>query len=72
MMITLDVVLHNNFMGYLLIFFSPSPKACYTVLKSFDLVDQQGDVMAKINSCQTNRFSAMNKETLGKYNLWRS
>jgi hypothetical protein len=49
MMITLDVVLHNDFMGYLLIFSSPSPKACYTVLKSFDLVDQQGHVIAMIS-----------------------
>jgi hypothetical protein len=68
-MITLDVVLHDSFMGYLLIFFPPSPKACCTVLKPFDLVDQQGDVIAKINSSQTNRFFPRNKNRLAKYNF---
>jgi hypothetical protein len=70
MTITLDVVLHDDLMGYLLIFFPPSPKACCTVLKSFDLVDQQGDVIAKISCGQTNRFSATNKNRLAKYNFW--
>jgi hypothetical protein len=34
-----------------------------TDLKSFDLVDQQDHLIVMVSCCQTNRFSAMNKET---------
>jgi hypothetical protein len=51
--------------------FSPALRACGAVSTSDNPVDQQDDITVVINSGQTNRFSAMNKNRLAKYNFWR-
>jgi hypothetical protein len=67
--ITSELALQNSFMGGLLTF-CPSIRDGYPGLKRDHPVDQQDDIAAAIAPGQTNRFSAMNKNRLAKYNFW--